>query len=57
MAALVTSFTLVWIKIYYLDIKVPGGKVTSFTLVWIKIAAIRADFEKVTSHELHARVD
>ena len=36
----VTSFTLVWIKIYYLDIKVPGGKVTSFTLVWIKIELV-----------------
>ena len=33
----VTSFTLVWIKIFIGDSVYPPDRVTSFTLVWIKI--------------------
>ena len=35
---MVTSFTLVWIKIMFSCLQRKGPDVTSFTLVWIKIA-------------------
>ena len=36
---IVTSFTLVWIKICAVKVDKAVGVVTSFTLVWIKIRA------------------
>ena len=38
MAAEVTSFTLVWIKMAESGRGIKGSAVTSFTLVWIKIS-------------------
>ena len=54
---MVTSFTLVWIKIRPPTLRVSRAFVTSFTLVWIKMAQWAAKYALAGSHELHARVD
>ena len=56
LAAIVTSFTLVWIKIYNLGYVSELYFVTSFTLVWIKIVGSLGE-PCPPCHELHARVD
>ena len=53
----VTSFTLVWIKIFCHSPLAPQSEVTSFTLVWIKIDIAVLIKYIAPGHELHARVD
>ena len=53
----VTSFTLVWIKMFRYGSNSRGVIVTSFTLVWIKMMASSSVSAEVKRHELHARVD
>ena len=57
MLLIVTSFTLVWIKISAALVVVSNDDVTSFTLVWIKMSATLRAGITAASHELHARVD
>ena len=54
---LVTSFTLVWIKINGDAADFAAEFVTSFTLVWIKILKRTVMDDAAPGHELHARVD
>ena len=54
MADIVTSFTLVWIKMMLLFVASTTLNVTSFTLVWIKITQteVKASKGGVTSFTL-----